>query len=79
MPFLPGNVRMGELGSADIFEFERFRFDRGGHCLYRRGQTGKLVLLPLGRTALDLLDLLLERPGQVVDKLMLVGDAGTAH
>jgi adenylate cyclase len=59
---------MGELGSADILEFGHFRFDRRGHCLYRRNQTGKVVLLPLGRTALDLLDLLLERRGQVVEK-----------
>jgi TolB-like protein len=59
---------MGELGSADILEFGHFRFDRRGHCLYRRNQTGKLVLLPLGRTALELLDLLLERPAQVVEK-----------
>jgi TolB-like protein len=58
---------MEELGSADIFEFGRFHFDRRGHCLYRRNQVGKLVLLPLGRTALDILGLLVERPGEVVE------------
>jgi adenylate cyclase len=68
MPYLPGNVRMEELDSADIFEFARFRFDRRSHCLYRRNQAGELALLPLGRTALDLLNLLLEHPGQVVEK-----------
>ena len=64
----PGNVRMKELGSAGIFEFARFRFDRRGPSLFRRNQAGKHVLLPLGRTALDLLDLLLGRPGEVVEK-----------
>jgi class 3 adenylate cyclase/TolB-like protein len=68
MPFLRWNVRMGELGSADILEFGHFRLDRRGRCLYRRNQTGKLILLPVGRTALDLLDLLIERPGEVVER-----------
>jgi DNA-binding winged helix-turn-helix (wHTH) protein len=68
MPFSPGHVGMKGLGSADIFEFARFRFDRRGPSLFRRSQAGKHVLLPLGRTALDLLDLLLERPGEVVER-----------
>src|ERR1700730_9015670 len=68
MPFLPRNVRMGELGSADIFEFARLRFDRRSRSLFRRNQAGELVLLPLGRTALDLLDLLIERAGEVVER-----------
>jgi DNA-binding winged helix-turn-helix (wHTH) protein len=59
---------MGELGSADILEFGHFRFDRRGHCLYRRNQAGKLVLLPLGRTALDLLHLLIENAEEVVER-----------
>ena len=67
MPFLPGNVHMGELGSADIFEFARFRFDRRGRCLYRLDKTGDPVLLPAGRTALDILGLLVERAGEVVE------------
>jgi TolB-like protein len=68
MPFVPGDLRMEGIGSADIFEFARFRFDRRGPSLFRRNQAGKHVMLPLGRTALDLLDLLLERPGEVVEK-----------
>jgi TolB-like protein len=67
MPFWPGNAPMGELGSPDIFEFARFRFDRGGHCLYRLDKAGDLVLLPAGRTALDILGLLVERAGEVVE------------
>jgi TolB-like protein len=58
---------MGELGSADIFEFAHFRFDRCGRCLYRLDKAGDLVLLPAGRTALDILGLLIERPGEVVE------------
>jgi hypothetical protein len=67
MPFLPGNARTGELGSPDILEFGHFRFDRRGRCLYRLDKAGTLVLLPAGRTALDLLDLLVERAGEVVE------------
>ncbi len=59
---------MGELGSADLFEFARLRFDRRSRCLFRRNQAGELVLLPVGRTALDLLDLLIERAGKVVER-----------
>jgi DNA-binding winged helix-turn-helix (wHTH) protein len=58
---------MGELGSADILEFGRFRFDRRGRCLYRLDKAGGLALLPAGRTALDILGLLAERPGEVVE------------
>jgi hypothetical protein len=45
-----GSVRL------TFLEFARFRFDRRGPSLFRRNQAGKPVLLPLGRTALDLLD-----------------------
>jgi DNA-binding response OmpR family regulator len=56
-----------ELGSADIFEFARFRFDRRGHCLYRLDNARDPVLLTAGRTTLDILGLLVERPGEVVE------------
>src|SRR5436190_4367025 len=58
---------MGELGSADIFEFARFRFDRRGRCLYRLDKAGDPVVLPAGRTALEILGLLVERAGEVVE------------
>jgi hypothetical protein len=32
---LARNVRMEQLGSDDIFEFARFRFERRSRCLYR--------------------------------------------
>jgi adenylate cyclase len=68
MPFLFGNAQMGEeLGSPDVFEFAHFRFDRRGHCLYRLDKTGNTVLLSAGRTALDILGVLVERAGEVVE------------
>jgi adenylate cyclase len=66
---------MGELGSPDILEFGHFRFDRRGRCLYRLNQSGDLVLLPLGRTALEVLALLIERPGEVVGKQKIMDQA----
>jgi TolB-like protein/Tfp pilus assembly protein PilF len=59
---------MKGLGSADIFEFGHFRFDRGTHCLFRLDQRGKDTLVPLGRTALDVLDMLVDRQGEVVER-----------
>jgi TolB-like protein/Tfp pilus assembly protein PilF len=58
---------MGELGSPDILEFGHFRFDRRGRCLYRLDKAGNPVLLPAGRTALDILGLLVEHAGEVVE------------
>jgi TolB-like protein len=68
MPFLPENGRMDGLGSADTLEFARFRFDRRGRCLFRLDQAGNAVLVPLGRTALDVLEMLVERRGAVVER-----------
>jgi DNA-binding winged helix-turn-helix (wHTH) protein len=64
---LSGNTPMGELGSPDILEFGHFRFDRSGRCLYRLDKAGDLVVLPAGRTALDILGLLVESAGEVVE------------
>jgi TolB-like protein len=59
---------MDGLGSADTLEFGRFRFNRRGHCLFRLDQTGKAVLVPLGRTALDVLEMLVGAEGEVVER-----------
>jgi DNA-binding winged helix-turn-helix (wHTH) protein len=59
---------MDGLGSADILEFARFRFDRRGRCLFRLDQAGNTVLVPLGRTALDVLEVLVERRGKLVER-----------
>ena len=56
------------LGTADIFEFEEFRLDRRGEGLSRRDETSAFVPLPVGSRALDVLSVLVERPGELVTK-----------
>jgi TolB-like protein len=63
---------MDGLGSGDIFEFGHFRFDRSGRCLFRMDQAGKPSLVPLGRTALDVLGLLVERQGELVERATIM-------
>jgi DNA-binding winged helix-turn-helix (wHTH) protein len=59
---------MEGLGSADILEFGRFRFDRRGRSLFRLDQAGKAALVPLGRTALDVLEMLVGAQGELVER-----------
>ncbi|MBV9587694.1 MAG: winged helix-turn-helix domain-containing protein, partial [Alphaproteobacteria bacterium] len=59
---------MDGLGSADIFLFEGFRFDRPSGGLFRLDETGVAAPVALGSRALDLLGLLLERQGTLVSK-----------
>jgi TolB-like protein/DNA-binding winged helix-turn-helix (wHTH) protein len=54
------------LGSADILLFEGFRLDRGG--LHRLDRDCKTIPTPIGSRALDLLRLLVERPGELISK-----------
>jgi TolB-like protein/DNA-binding winged helix-turn-helix (wHTH) protein/Tfp pilus assembly protein PilF len=56
------------LGSADIFLFEGFRFDRAGGCLFRTNGSDVAEPVALGSRALALLALLVERRGQLVTK-----------
>jgi TolB-like protein len=59
---------MGVLATADIFEFEEFRLDRFGDGLSRRDESGVFVPLSIGSRALDVLRVLVERPGELVTK-----------
>jgi TolB-like protein len=59
---------MDGLGSAHSLKFGRFRFDRRGRCLFRLDQAGKAALVPLGRTALDVLEMLVAEQGEVVER-----------
>jgi TolB-like protein/DNA-binding winged helix-turn-helix (wHTH) protein len=59
---------MDGLGSADIFLFEGFRFDRRGGGLFRLDGAGVAEPISLGSRALDLLALLVARQGQLVSK-----------
>jgi hypothetical protein len=59
---------MDGLGSADVFEFAHFRFDRRGRLPLSAGEkAGDRVLLPAGRTALEILGLLIEHPSELVE------------
>src|ERR1700740_3419420 len=60
--------RGGVRATADIFEFEEFRLDRQGDGLSRRGETGIFVPVSIGSRALDVLSVLVERPGELVTK-----------
>jgi DNA-binding winged helix-turn-helix (wHTH) protein len=59
---------MGVLATADIFLFEDFRLDRRGEGLSRRDERGIFVPVAIGPRALDVLAVLVERPGQLVLK-----------
>jgi TolB-like protein/Tfp pilus assembly protein PilF len=51
---------------ADMFLFEDFRLDRGG--LSRRDQSGNFVPVPIGSRALEILAVLVARPGDLVTR-----------
>ncbi|MBV8793287.1 MAG: winged helix-turn-helix domain-containing protein, partial [Pseudolabrys sp.] len=57
---------MAVLSSTGIFEFDRFRLDRRG--LFRRDEEAALVPVETGSRALDVLRVLLERPGDLVSR-----------
>ena len=56
------------LATADIFMFDEFRLDRHGEGLSRRDERDVFVPLSVGPRALDVLSVLVERPGQLVSK-----------
>ena len=59
---------MDQRGSTDVFLFEGFRFDRGDRELFRLDAAGNSSAVSIGTRALDLLGLLVERPGKLVSK-----------
>jgi DNA-binding winged helix-turn-helix (wHTH) protein len=59
---------MDELAAADISLFEGFRLDRRGGVLFRRDQQGVFTPIAIGRRALDILGVLVERPGDLVTR-----------
>jgi TolB-like protein/DNA-binding winged helix-turn-helix (wHTH) protein len=68
---------MEALSSTDIFLFERFCLDRRG--LFRRDEGAALAPIEIGSRALDVLGVLLERPGDLLsrDEIMLAAWRGT--
>jgi adenylate cyclase len=59
---------MDALAAADISLFEGFRLDRRGGVLFRRNQQGVFTPIAIGRRALDILGVLVERPGDLVSR-----------
>jgi adenylate cyclase len=59
-------------GEGGVFQFEGFRLDRQSRVLFRRDEAGAFVPMAVGSRALDVLDVLLDRAGNLVlrDELM---------
>ena len=57
---------MDALASAEISLFEEFRLDRRGGGLFRRDESGAYVPVAIGSRALDVLAVLIARPGELV-------------
>ena len=54
--------------SADISLFEGFRLERRAGVLFRQDERGVLAPMPIGSRALDILGVLVERPGDLVSR-----------
>jgi TolB-like protein len=54
--------------TAHVFLFEGFRLDRRGGGLFRRDEAGLFVPMQIGSRALDVLGVLVERPGDLVSR-----------
>jgi TolB-like protein/Tfp pilus assembly protein PilF len=63
---------MDQRGSTDVFLFEGFRFDRGDRELFRLDAAGNGSAVSIGSRVLDLLGLLVERPGKLVSKREII-------
>jgi TolB-like protein/DNA-binding winged helix-turn-helix (wHTH) protein len=59
---------MDALAAADISLFEGFRLDRRSGVLFRRDQQGVFTPITIGRRALDILGVLVGRPGDLVSR-----------
>ena len=59
---------MDALAAADISLFEGFRLDRRGGVLFQRDQQNAFTPIAIGRRALDILGVLVERPGDLVSR-----------
>jgi adenylate cyclase len=57
---------------GEVFEFEGFRLHRPGGDLYRRDQNGVFAPMALGSRALDVLGVLVGRPGDLVSRREII-------
>ena len=60
------------MARGGVFQFEGFRLDRQSRVLFRRDEAGAFVPMAVGSRALEVLDVLLDRAGNLVlrDELM---------
>jgi DNA-binding winged helix-turn-helix (wHTH) protein len=58
--------------AEDVFLFDGFRLDRRGGGLFRRDERGVYVPMVLGSRALDVLRVLVERPGDLVSRDQII-------
>jgi len=58
--------------STDIYLFETFRFDRRSDALFRRDERGVFAPLAMGSRALDILTVLVKRPGDLVSRAAII-------
>jgi DNA-binding winged helix-turn-helix (wHTH) protein len=63
---------MDALAGANIFLFGGFRLDRRGGGLFRRDDRNIFVSVAIGARALDVLTVLVERPGDLVSKDQII-------
>src|ERR1700730_14330907 len=59
---------MDALSSTDISQFEGFRLDRRAGVLFRQDERGGFAPMAIGSRALDILGVLVERPGELVSR-----------
>src|SRR6516164_8714459 len=59
---------MKALGQGGVIQFEGFRLDPDSRVLFRRDKTGGFVPIVIGSRALDVLDVLLCRAGNLVSR-----------
>jgi TolB-like protein/Tfp pilus assembly protein PilF len=58
--------------SADIALFEGFRLERRAGVLFRRDERGVFATMAIGSRALDILGVLVERPGDLVSRAEII-------
>ena len=58
--------------SADVYLFGEFRLDRRIGILFRRDERGVFAPLAMGSRALDILGVLVERPGDLVTRAEII-------
>src|SRR3954462_9679403 len=54
--------------TADVLFFAGFRFDRGSGFLFRLNENGTAVPIELGSRSIDVLRVLIDKPGELVSK-----------